>query len=78
MPAKPREHLSQRRLVFELRIAIDRARNAQTAAAHRSAIEEVDHLLRTNPTSAQSGYVMHNIGASRREWLAERLSHLDA
>jgi hypothetical protein len=78
MPAKPRERLSQRRLVYELRIAIDRARNAQTAADHATATKEVDALIRDNPTSTQSGYVLHNIGTSRREWLAPRLRHTAA
>jgi len=70
MPLKPRDHLSQRRLVYELRVAIDRARDAHTPAAHAGAVKEVESLIEANPYSIQSRYVTHNIGAKRREWLA--------
>lgn len=70
MPSKPRDHLSQRRLVYELRIAIDSARNAHSAAAHKSAVKAVEDLVAANPYSVQSKYVVHNIGTTRREWLS--------
>lgn len=71
MPAHPRERLSQRRLVYELRVAIDRVRNAQTASTHTSALKEVERLVDQNPSSVQSRFVIHNLGAARRAWLAD-------
>lgn len=73
MPLKPREKLSQRRLVYELRISIDRVRNAQSKTAHENAVKEVDLLISDNPASVQSAYVRYNIGVHRAAWLAERL-----
>ncbi len=73
MPKKPRERLSQQRLIYELRLAIDHARNAQTDTAHRKALEEVDDLIRDHPLSIASAFVQYNIGTKRREWLSARM-----
>jgi hypothetical protein len=69
MPARPQDTISQRRLVIELRLAIDRARAAQEPTAHAEAIQEVMRIAHENPTSINAPFVSHNIGRARREWL---------
>jgi hypothetical protein len=69
MSQTPRERLSQRQLSYELRIAIDRARNASTKAQHAAALKEVHRLVKENPEGTFSRYVTHNIGNARTLWL---------
>jgi hypothetical protein len=60
---RPQERLSQRRLVYELRRAIDRDR-----------VDDVRRLAREHPLALRSAHVRHNLGSAR----VARLSHLVA
>lgn len=71
MSRTPQDALSQRRLVFELRLAIDHAlKNDQWG--------RVDALLLKNPRSCFAPYVTHNIGRRRAVWLSDRARKLSA
>jgi hypothetical protein len=52
---RPNERLSQRRLVYELRAAIDRGLESDMWA-----------LSMTHPRAMRSAHVLHNLGARRR------------
>lgn len=67
----PDEQMSQRRLVEELRIAIDQAR--AKAEPPPSAIDRVSELVTHNPKGVRAIHVQHNLGRARRVWLADFL-----
>lgn len=65
---KPQDRLSQRLLVYELRHAIDRVmRRPFDTVARR----HLDTLIADNPRSTRASHVLYNIGATRREFLAQ-------
>jgi len=67
----PDEQMSQRRLVEELRIAIDEVRSK--ANPQQSVLDRIAALTRDNPKGVQAVHVRHNLGRARREWLADFL-----
>lgn len=64
--------LPQRVLVYELRIAIDRA------MAQPRFEQAVWDLVYENPRGWQSSHVRHNLGVRRRAWLAASLNRRHA
>ena len=60
--------LTQRRLVLELRLAIDAARSKPNPSPH--ALEHVATIVRENPHGVHSTHVQYNIGSARRAWLS--------
>ena len=62
----------QRQLVAELGLAIDRCiKSAATGGAmERRAREKLNRMLDANPRSSTAIFVLHNLGARRRAWLA--------
>lgn len=59
--------LPQRRLAYELRIAIDRAMRSPQPRH----INKLLHLLAANPRGVQSSHVQHNLGVARRAYVAQ-------
>jgi hypothetical protein len=59
--------LPQRRLAYELRIAIDRA----VRSPQPRFIDKVVKLVQENPRGMKSQHVLHNLGVGRREALAQ-------
>lgn len=71
--------LSQPRLIFELKAAIDRARFATPHSADEAtAANRVLDLIRENETSAQRAHVLHNLGCRRRRYLRQLAAMLPA
>lgn len=58
--------LPQRRLVFELKVAIDRA----DRTGRQQDIDYAIRLASTNVSAMRTKYVRHNIGKARLIWLA--------
>lgn len=59
--------MPQRRLSYELRIAIDRCMRSDD----RRYGDRLRSLLDDNPRGVWSSHVQHNLGGARRAWLAE-------
>lgn len=57
--------MPQRRLSYELRIAIDRC----VRSDDRRYGERLVRLVEANPRGVWSSHVQHNLGVSRRTWL---------
>jgi len=61
------DRLTQRELLNELRVAVDRAmRDPQPRW-----VEAVVTLRRDNPRGMRSSHITHNLGEPRRTWLAQ-------
>ena len=56
---RPAERLPQRRLVYEIRMLVDRGR-----------VEEARSLLAEHPRACRSAHVRHNVGRARARALA--------
>lgn len=61
--------LSQRRLVLELKVSIDRAMRTRKEQDEAFAVR----LASTHVKELKKRYVQHNVGMRRLEWLASRL-----
>jgi hypothetical protein len=74
MARLPLDTMPQQRLIYELRRAIDVARNSsESSVAWEAAVARIVTLCRENPTSTLRAHVLHNLGCTRRHWL-RRLS----
>jgi hypothetical protein len=77
MPRKPTDTISQRELIYRLRILLDEAMRTppdrRRTARSSSAKDKLLVLVKENPASTGRKHVMWNIGKSRREWLLEFL-----
>lgn len=62
------DRLSQERLVYELRVAIDRCVRRPWDTRARGALRR---LLADNPRSATSTHVTYNLGKARAGWLRQ-------
>lgn len=62
------DRLSQERLVYELRVAIDRCVRRPWDTRARGALRR---LLADNPRSATSTHVTYNLGKTRAGWLRQ-------
>ena len=77
MPRKPNDTISQRELIYRLRILLDEAMRTppdrRRMMRSSGAKDKLVVLVKENPASTGSKHVMWNIGKSRREWLLEFL-----
>ena len=74
MPSKPLDVLPQRRLVLELKLAIDQARHSdERSMRYEHAVGILTNLLLENPTASLRRHVLHNLGCTRRSFV-RRLS----
>jgi hypothetical protein len=64
----PRDKLSQRVLVWDLRHAIDRVMRRPWDTVAR---QHLDSLIDENPHSVRASHVLYNIGIVRRNFLAQ-------
>ena len=71
MSVPPQDSIPQRQLVFQLALAIDRAIVMAGAGgdAEKATFLILSRLIDTNPRSAYSTHVLHNIGKRRARWL---------
>jgi hypothetical protein len=69
--------MPQQRLIYELRRAIDVARNStELSTTWEVAVGRVIELCRENPTSTLRAHVLHNLGCTRQHWLRQLASKL--
>lgn len=63
----PQDRVPQRQLVYQLALAIDHSIDPGYPSSRAKA--ELEGIIASNPRSAFSTHVLHNIGARRARWL---------
>ena len=78
MPRLPIDTIPQKRLVYELKLWVDRARHSdESSPQYEMAVGYLNTLVLENPDAARRAHVLHNLGCGRRRWLRQLSTKLE-